>query len=147
VIRIEVAEGFVLELSPERFEELRQLQNVKGVLHLPNVQAPTHLLSTEEVAKRIGMSRDYVYRHAEELGGQKFGSQWRFPPERPNSQTSVILRSPKQGEANRQTSATPRPRRITKAGKAPLLEVRGEAPYPAPSRKQPPEAFGAPPRA
>lgn len=34
---------------------------------------PTHWLDAQEVARRLGVSREWVYEHAEELGASRIG--------------------------------------------------------------------------
>lgn len=46
---------------------------------------PMPWLDAQEVARRLGVSRDWVYEHAEELGGTRVGAgvrpRLRFPPD------------------------------------------------------------------
>lgn len=54
-------------------------------------------LDAQEVARRLGVSREWVYEHADELGASRIGSgprpRLRFPPQildpRPHSQASA----------------------------------------------------------
>jgi len=73
---------------------------------------PGGLIDAAEVARRRGVSRDWVYRHADELGAVRMGEgsrpRLRFPP--------VTPRLPSEGSVAAQAPATPaksrgRPRR------------------------------------
>lgn len=44
------------------------------------IEDPTWL-SVKQAASKLGVSKDVVYEHAEELGGRKVGGIWRFPPD------------------------------------------------------------------
>jgi hypothetical protein len=107
--------GLVLELTPEQVEEAREQLAVDA----PIAAAP---LSVREVAKRIGKSVDFVYGHAQELGGQKVGGAWLFD--------GAQLRSERQRGAPSQSrgSAPPRQRRRGKHNGSPTLEPRGSKP-------------------
>jgi predicted DNA-binding transcriptional regulator AlpA len=51
----------------------------------PQVSEPTAWLDAQEVAQRLGVSREWVYEHANELGAARIGSgprpRLRFPPQ------------------------------------------------------------------
>lgn len=44
------------------------------------VAAGDDWLTTKQVAEQIGCSTTYIRRRATDLGGQKYGRDWRFPP-------------------------------------------------------------------
>jgi hypothetical protein len=79
------------------------------------------LLTAAEVAKRLGVSRENVYDHAVELGGEKLGggprAPWRFD--------ASALKRPEV------SAPAPKPptRRRRNQPNVPLLEVRGDSPY------------------
>ena len=50
----------------------------RGVTSQP--ESRKSLLSTAEVAARLGVSRTWVYRHAYKLGGIRLGGLLRFDP-------------------------------------------------------------------
>ena len=45
----------------------------------PKTRPLDRYLGASDVADRLGMSTDWIYRHADELGGVKFGGAVRFP--------------------------------------------------------------------
>lgn len=97
-----------LDLTPAQVADLRAQLEVPG---------GGDYLSADQLAKRLGVSRETVYRRAKELGGLKVGAGpkacWRFP-------ANAAQRT---GEAS---SAPKPPRRVRKRRVgAPLLEVRG----------------------
>lgn len=104
-----------LELSDAQVQEVRDQLEV-------DVPAPAPL-DVKAVAARLGRSRDYVYDHAEELGGRKVGGVWLFDVERlhrgdGNEAVSKKFDTPKAGAGRR------RPRRRGSSS----LAVRGSKP-------------------
>jgi hypothetical protein len=77
---------------------------------------PAEWLTVQQLASQLGLSTDYIYRHAQELGGQRIGGgtqpPWRFPPKPPFATAPT---TPPRAPA--------RKRRPT--GSVPLLPVRG----------------------
>lgn len=83
--------------------------------------APADLIDAEEAARRLGVSRDYVYSHADELGAVRLGdgprARLRFDP-------SQLRRPSPNGNGNGQLApANPRARRP--ADEVELLPIRG----------------------
>ena len=63
-----------------RLEALARMRlHENGRSSKPTVSALDRYLTADEVAKRLSMSPDWVYRHADELGGAKLGGAVRFP--------------------------------------------------------------------
>jgi hypothetical protein len=93
--------------------------------------APEPLLDAQEVARRLGVSRWFVYDHWRELGGVRLGdtarAPLRFAPERVAEVRAAGLPSrmhPDPAEPAPERSAPPRRRR--RSGTAPaLLPIRG----------------------
>jgi excisionase family DNA binding protein len=95
----------IVEVSNEQADELlRQLG-------APPVES-REWISVAEKARRLGVSRATVYRHARELDGEKIGSIWRFPPD-------STLPAPE-----RKVKRTPRKRGPQRRKR--MLEVRGQ---------------------
>ena len=89
------------------------------------------LLDAAAVAGLVRMSREWVYQHAVELGGVKFGSgrnaRWRFDPAKVADAFAALRdtgRSASPGPTSRR-----RPRLRTATG-APLLPIRAPAEHP-----------------
>lgn len=61
----------------------------------PRASEATAWLDAQEVARRLGVSREWVYEHADELGALRIGSglrpRLRFPPQipHPGSRTTI----------------------------------------------------------
>ena len=134
-MRVEIGE-VAFELTHQQAESLRRQLGV--------VVGAEGMIDAAEVAKRLGVNREYVYRHKAELGGVQVGDSrcapWRFdwgrvqaamaarnaegaPAARPAPQTSTALRQPgrRRRRPQRTGSCTAR------------LEIRGDGPY-APGR-------------
>lgn len=84
---------------------------------------PTELVDAVEIARRFGVSRDYVYDHAGDLGAVRLGdgprARLRFDP------ATVAERL--KPEAPEATRAHPRRRPRSKSGSADLLPIRGSS--------------------
>lgn len=78
------------------------------------------LVDARELARKAGVSRDYVLDHRHELGGKPIGNgsrpRWRFPADALNGWRT---------SASRATQPTPRRRRAPKQTDD-LLPIRGE---------------------
>lgn len=74
--------GAPVQLDPASIEAVAQ--RVAELLH--EARPPDELIDAAEVARRLGVSRDHVYRHAAELGAIPLGSgdkaRLRFDPEK-----------------------------------------------------------------
>jgi hypothetical protein len=120
-----------MDLTDDQVDDLRRQLGVA-----PPAPSTGELLDAASVAELLSVSRDYVYSHAAELGGEKLGDgprpRWRFDPARVAAARSESVdagaddevlepSSPPVGTARRRPRATP--------GGAPLLAVRGDGPY------------------
>lgn len=83
----------------------------------------TQLVDAATLADRLGFTRDYVYRHAAELGALRFGDGPRARLRFDLEHVLTILSSTPASTAAR-AQPRPTPRRRT-AGTVPLLEVKG----------------------
>jgi hypothetical protein len=140
-MRIELR-GFKCDLTPEEEADLRE--QLEGISPRGEVcSASNNLLDAATLAERLGVSREFVYDHAKELGGEQLGNgprgRWRFPA--PNTSRRS---TGSEGTARPDPRAKPSPPRRRKASSTELLAVRGKSPYPAPNEKRPPEAVEAP---
>jgi hypothetical protein len=131
-MRIELR-GFKCDLTLEEEADLREQLEGRPQSISPNTSEP-EVIDAATLAKKLGVSREYIYDHAEELGGEKLGEgprgRWRFPAERPEisrHQEAVARPDPR---------TRPRARRST--ANVTLLAVRGDAPYAGPKQKRPP---------
>jgi hypothetical protein len=81
--------------------------------------APSQLVDAQTVADALGVSRDYIYDHADELGGVKVGNgdrpRWRF-----NLADALVAWQP----AEPPTRTAPR-RRRSPNGRSNLLPIHG----------------------
>ena len=141
-MRLTIGE-LVLELTEAQEAEVReQLGESKSRTH-PGFEQPESMLDVAEVAERLRVSRDYVYAHARDLGGEKLGTSpkapWRFNPNTLGPGT----RSDSSGSSDPKLSE-PRRRQRKAGGGATLLAVRGAAPYAASNEKRPPGGVRAP---
>jgi len=93
--------------------------------------ATPRLITASEVARRHGMTRSWVYEHADRLGAIRLGHgtkpRLRFDPEHVAAIANQTTNPPEQP-----TATPPRPRQrhragVTQAG-APLLTVKAQAP-------------------
>jgi hypothetical protein len=114
-MRIDLA-GLTIDLTDDQAADLRRQLSVPD--------PGEGMVDAATLAKRLGVSREHVYAHAEELGGQKIGNgpraRWRFDP------AKLAPASPEQ-----QVSAPePKPQRRRRQPKrSGLLEVQGSSPY------------------
>jgi hypothetical protein len=145
-VKVEIG-GVTFELTPGQVESLcLQLGAGRGCNRIHGVSRQLgdpvlerrrqggdspRLLDAATVAQRLGVSREYVYSHARELGGRKLGNgpkaPWRFDP--------AGLVQDDLGAVPHQTSSKPPPKPKRNArrrgGGDDLLEIRGERPYAA----------------
>lgn len=70
--------------------------------------SPKQWLDASEMAQRMGVTREWVYEHARELGAVRIGQgprpRLRFPPEQIETQTSTERRRRKPEPAQRRRS-------------------------------------------
>jgi predicted DNA-binding transcriptional regulator AlpA len=70
------------------------------------LRQPMPWLDAREVARRLGVSRDWVYEHAKELGGTRVGAgnrpRLRFPPDVVDSRRSKPAPPATNGESREQ---------------------------------------------
>jgi hypothetical protein len=63
----------------------RVLETIRAEGLVPQASAATAWLDAKEVAKQLGVERDWVYEHADELGATRIGTgprpRLRFPPQ------------------------------------------------------------------
>jgi hypothetical protein len=136
-MRVEIR-GFKCDLTSEEEADLREQLGgrPRGVISANNSDEEG-MLSTAALAKRLNVSPDFIYAHAQEYGGVKIGNgpkaHWRFP---------VPLRGDEASSQQQATRPDPRTRPRTRRATAnvPLLAVRGDAPYAAPNEKRPPSS-------
>jgi predicted DNA-binding transcriptional regulator AlpA len=83
------------ELDPTTVEKIanrlvdavveRVIEAIRADVISPKATAMTHWLDAREVAQRLGVSREWVYEHANELSVSRIGSgprpRLRFPPQ------------------------------------------------------------------
>lgn len=83
------------------------------------------LVDAQTLAAMLGTSRDCVYRHAPELGGQRIGSgergRLRFDP-----MVALERWTARPADSTPAQTATPRRRRPRNTNGVPLLPIRGE---------------------
>ncbi len=70
--RLEVG-GLVLELDDAQVADLRRQLGV---------ERSGGLVDLKTAAGMLGVSRDFLYDHAADYGGEKHGGRWRFDPTR-----------------------------------------------------------------
>jgi predicted DNA-binding transcriptional regulator AlpA len=91
----DVAASPALQLDPAVIDEIAdrlshavmarvvEVMRVEGLI--PQARVARAWLDAQEVAQRLGVSRDWVYEHAEELGVSRIGTgprpRLRFPPQ------------------------------------------------------------------
>ncbi len=118
-MKVEIA-GLSIDLTTEQEEDLRRQLDVR------RPESTGRLLTAAQLAAQLDVSREYVYSHAEELGGQKLGDgyrgRWRFP---------AATQGKKGDEPPPLTRSKTKKRRPQGADRIPLLAVRGVAPYAA----------------
>lgn len=96
-----------LTLDPASIEAV-----ARRVAELLRDETPTQpgALTADEVAERLGVSRDHVYRHAAELGGKRMGdgprARLRFPVDAINRY--LAIETPEAKPTRRQRRSGPR---------------------------------------
>lgn len=125
------ADGLLLtvELTPEQLELVAE--RVAALLR-PQVPGVAPLVDAARVAEALGVSRDTVYDHAAQLGGQRIGDgerpRWRFDLEQALAAWSD--RSSSEGSQGATSPAsTGRSRRRRQSGKGSgrrLLPIHGD---------------------
>ena len=89
---------------------------VAALLH--EEQGPAELVDAAEIARRFGVSRDFVYDHADDLGVVRLGegprARLRFDPTRVRRQLGTVAAPP-----------SPKARPSRRPSKGTLLPVRG----------------------
>jgi hypothetical protein len=109
------------ELAEQVVEQVADRVAVKLAERIgePTPREPT-LIDVAEVARRFGVSRDYVYEHSEELGAMRIGNgrnpRLRFDPRKVEQAFAGRREEPKVEKAQR------RPRR-RRSGRAELLPI------------------------
>lgn len=106
--------ALTVQLTDEQIEILAE--QVADLLDRRRAGAP--LVDATRVAEALGVSRDYVYEHAGELGGRKVGAgdrpRWRFDLD--------------QARAARPVPASPRRTRRRREHAAGLLPIHEDTP-------------------
>lgn len=101
-----------VRLDPESVEEIaRRVVQLLGSDAAP----PPELVDAAELARRLGVSRDAIYGHADELGAVRVGNRLRFDP----AVVSERRSAPK--------PSIPKPRRRAPRSGVALLPVRKTA--------------------
>ena len=115
-----MAESSAFQLDPALMDELadrlieaiaaRVVEVMRAEGLIPRARTGKTWLEAKEVARELGVSREWVYEHAEELGGSRIGSgprpRLRFPAQ--------VLDSPADKLASAQAVSQPTtPRRKT----------------------------------
>ncbi len=114
----------LIRLDPDAVEAIAS--RVAELLDHRDVEAGPELVDAAELARRLGMEREWVYAHASELGVVKLGSgskpRLRFDPrvaiERMHRSAEGKKHEPARRPGRRRNRA-PRP------GAAPLLPIKG----------------------
>ena len=111
-MRVEIGD-VALDLTSEQVESLREQLAVDPV--------DDKMISAAEAARRLGVDRDWVYAHADELGAERLGDgprpRLRFDP-------AKLLRDLE-------------PQGSSAGGRTPLLAIRGRGDYPARKKSGP----------
>jgi predicted DNA-binding transcriptional regulator AlpA len=126
------------ELAPETIERIAQrvaalLRERESAAPGPP-DAPTRLLDAEALARRLGVTRTWVYEHANELGAIAIGDgpkpRLRFDAELAANALEARRRRGRPSEPAMPLAAPRRParRRRTAATSVPLLPITGTAP-------------------
>jgi hypothetical protein len=112
-------------LSADTIEELADEVAERVVERLRQDGIAGTLVSAAEVARRFGISRDYIYDHAAELGAVRLGdgprARLRFDPKMVAARLATPTGPPTPEEGRTEPS---RRRRSTPPGKGPLLPIR-----------------------
>ncbi len=113
-----------LKLDPQAVEAIAR--RVAELLEYRAAQDVPGLVDAAELARRMGMERDWVYAHASELGAVRLGAgpkaRLRFDPE------VAIERMRRRAEGKRPAVPIHRPRRDRRSAPrsgAPLLPIKG----------------------
>jgi hypothetical protein len=117
-----------LRLHPADLEQIADLVADRLAQRLGSSSPTPALVDVKALASLLGVSTDYVYEHARELGGLKLGdgprAPWRFDVQA--ARDAMASRSPES------PSPPPRRRRRRRPAKTPsgvpLLAIRGEEP-------------------
>jgi hypothetical protein len=109
-----------LELPDELVEQIAQ-RAAELALEKLRATAPAELVDAATVAAALGCSRDWVYEHADELGGRRIGDGAR---PRLRFDLAQALEAWQPSTAEQPTRATPK-RRRSPNGRA-LLPVHGD---------------------
>lgn len=118
----------LVDLVAERVAE-RVVERL-GAVRPPLADAdPERLVDAAALARRLGVDRGWVYRHARELGAVRLGSGPRAPLRFPQDATPAAAPTPAAAGAQRATT----PRRHRRAGSRP----------PGVLKPRPTEAFAA----
>lgn len=116
-------------MHPEDLERLADLIADRLAERLSSSPPTAALVDVKALASLLGVSADFVYEHARELGGVKLGSgpraPWRFDVQ--TARDAMASRSPKSPASPPRRSRRRRPAK-TPSG-VPLLAIRGEEPY------------------
>ena len=113
-----------IKLDPQAVEAIAQ--RVAELLDRGEGARDRGLIDAAELARRLGMERDWVYANASELGAVRMGTgskpRLRFDPQ------VAVDRMPSIGADERDSPRRPthRRRRERRAGSAPLLPIKGE---------------------
>jgi hypothetical protein len=91
------------------------------VVELLREERPAELVNVAGIARRFGVSRDWVYAHADELGVVRLGSgsraRLRFDPQKVEDRLA---------EATRINGSPPRRPTLKRRGRVELLPIRGK---------------------
>lgn len=111
--------GDSIALAPETVEQLAH--RVAELLREGPPAPARHILTADEVAVRIGRSRDFVYAHASELGARPMGAG-------PRPRLAFDAEAVDRFVAPPEPEQKPKPRRRPQRGSAPpdLLPIRGQ---------------------
>jgi hypothetical protein len=108
------------ELSDDTIEQIAQ--RVAAILADQHWNPSPQLVDAAELARQYGLTRDWVYQHADLLGVTRFGTgpraRLRFDPERV---TAVLQRGTEQ--STKRTETTPRRRSPRAPSTTPLLPI------------------------
>lgn len=108
-------------LSDAIVERVVEAIRAEGIT--PQTPAATAWLDAQEVAHRLGVSREWVYEHADELGASRIGTgprpRLRFPPQ--------ILDSRGGKRRSAETRTDPDPRLMTERRVVPSIRPRRHA--------------------
>jgi predicted DNA-binding transcriptional regulator AlpA len=109
-----VIEEIADRLSDAIVERVVEAIRAEGIT--PETPAVTAWLDAQEVAHRLGVSREWVYEHAAELGASRIGTgprpRLRFPPH--------VLDSPRERSTSAETASEPTERRSKPNGLIPI---------------------------